>query len=89
MRYTDLKKGELVAYAKFGRLYPGVFKGYGGSGAMHFYGLWQHNIDRVKEGKKPLVDFINSSFKDRVVRISPTELETSDKAIYDQLINLI
>lgn len=87
--------GDLIMVPYSNRLYPGIFRGYGKGGNIHFYMLRtgqqvKDNItNRINSGKKPYVDFINRNGDNIIAKIDPNEVEANIRQWYDEYKQLL
>lgn len=90
-----LAGGDLIMVPYSNRLYPGIFRGYGKAGNIHFYMLrteqyYKDNvINRINSGKKPYVDFINRAGTNLIAKIDPNEVEANLRVWYDEYKQLL
>ncbi len=78
-----LNKGDLCAYSGYlGKLYIGLFAGEG-SNSLQFFRLTQSTIDRIKEGKKPYVEYISGQHVwERVVKVTEDVLDPESLSFF-------
>ena len=87
---TTPKRGELYAFSGYmGKLYAGVYRGEG-SGTFQFIRIEEVNVERMKEGKKPYVDYIGGSvMAKRIVRVDERVLSLEDQKITREIKQLM
>lgn len=90
-----LAPGDLIIVPYSNHLYPGIFKGYGKGGNIHYFMIRSDQrakdyvINRMLDGKKVYVDFINRTQDNVIAKLHPDELEASLRAWYDEYKQLL
>ena len=85
----DIKKGDIIVVSYTNLLVPAIFLELGFKGNPRFHFISDFKLKRLREGRKPYIDYITRKSDNSIAKVSVDSLEDNIKDMYLEIAELL